>query len=183
MTNDDTAPGVESEQVFTTAQVAASLKLGPAMIRKYALALEGLTGKRIPLRGREGRQFSPENFNVISKAKALVDSNNGLSVDTALKMVLSGPENAADTLAAGRPSGNTTELAEALTAAIAKGNEPLLAELRELRLELRETRESNTLPAEIKNLAPVEVVAPAEADRQHGLLVRLAMKLESWVRK
>jgi hypothetical protein len=141
MVEDSTTPGAESQQIFTTAQVASSLRLGPAMIRKYALALETMTGERIPLKGREGRQFSLSIFEVISKAKALVDSNNGLSVDTALKMVLSGPENAADTLAAGRPSGNTTELAEALTAAVAKGNEPLLAELRDLRRELRETRQ------------------------------------------
>jgi hypothetical protein len=165
--------GGESEQVFTTSQVAGSLKLGPAMIRKYALALEAATGEKIPLKGREGRQFSPANFEVISKAKALVDAENGLSINTALKMVLSGPESAADSLAMPKLSGNTLELADALTAAMEKGNEPLLAELRELRKELREGRQVE-VPQQMAQVA---------YDKQHSLLVRLALRVEKFLKR
>jgi hypothetical protein len=162
----------ESEVTYSTRQLADSLGLGAAMIRKYALAYEAMTGKEIPMKRRDGRQFSREHFEVISKAKALVDSNNGLSVDTALKMVLSGPENAADALAAPGMAGSSRELADVLSAAIAKGNEPLLAELRELRQELNQGRQL---------AGPVQVAQPA--DDKHGLLVRLAMRLESFLRR
>lgn len=157
---------------YSTKQVADSLGLGSAMVRKYAIALETVTGQEIPMRRRDGRQFSPEHFAVISKAKALVDSNNGLSVDTALKMVLAAPESGADTLAAPKVPGSSSELAEALTAAISKGNESLLAELRQLREELRAGRDVPALGA-VKN----------PPQREDGLLVRLAKRLESLLRR
>lgn len=159
----------ESEVTYSTRQVADSLGLGAAMVRKYALAYEAMTGQEIPMKRRDGRQFSREHFDVISKAKALVDSNNGLSVDTALKMVLSGPENAADTLAASKTSNNTQELMDTLTAAIAKGNEPLLAELRELRQELRRG-ELGALPKK-------------DSSKNYGLLVNLAYRVENFFKK
>lgn len=174
MAADTTAPGVESEQVYSTRQLAESLGLGSAMVRKYAVALETVTGQEIPLKRRDGRQFSREHFETISKAKALIDAENGLSINTALKMVLSGPENAANALAAPGMVGSTSELAEVLTVAIAKGNEPLLAELRELRQELREGRQLE---------APSPVAQPTEDKTQHGILARTAIWLESLLRR
>ncbi len=140
------------------------------MVRKYAVALETVTGQEIPLKRRDGRQFSADHFAVISKAKALVDSNNGLSVDTALRMVLAAPESRADALAAPKASGSGLELVEALSAAIAKGNEPLLAELRELRQELRGS-------AQIKNSS-----AEVAVETHDGFLVRVAKRFETWLR-
>ncbi len=156
--------------VYSTKQVADSLGLGAAMIRKYAVALEKLTGEDIPIKRRDGRQFSREHFDIIARAKALVDSNNGLSVDTALKMVLSGPENAASTLVTPRTSGNTLELTEALTVAIAKGNEPLLAELRELRRELKQERQ-------------LEPPAKAEDQQEESVLVSAAKRLDRLLKR
>jgi hypothetical protein len=164
----------EPQAVYSTKQLADSLGLGSAMVRKYAVALEAVTGQEIPIKRRDGRQFSREHFDVISKAKALVDNNNGLSVDTALKMVLSGPENAADTLAAPRPSGNTLELIEALTAAVAKGNEPLLAELRELRRELKQEQQLEP-PAKVEDPLKESIIVSA-AKRLDRLLKRLFRK-------
>jgi hypothetical protein len=157
----------ESQEVYSTKQLADSLKLGSAMVRKYAVALEKLTGEDIPLKRRDGRQFSREHFSIIASAKSLVDAHNGLSVDTALQMVAGKPENSAEALAAPKTSGNTQELTEALTAAIAKGNEPLLAELRELRQEFKR-REQPVLGQQKRE--PVE--------QEHGLLVRLALWVE-----
>jgi hypothetical protein len=139
------------------------------MIRKYAVALETVTGQEIPIKRRDGRQFSREHFDVISRAKALVDSNNGLSVDTALRMVLAAPESRADALAAPKASGNTLELVEALTTAIAKGNEPLLTELRELRRELSQREQLEPAP-------------PKKELVEHGPLVRLALWFEHTVK-
>lgn len=163
----------EPQTVYSTKQLADSLGLGSAMVRKYAVALETVTGQEIPLKRRDGRQFSAEHFAVISKAKALVDSNNGLSVDTALRMVLAAPESRADALAAPKAPGSTLELVEALTAAIVKGNEPLLAELQELRQELREGRQIEP---------PRQMVQPV-GDKQHGFIVRLALRLESLLKR
>jgi hypothetical protein len=140
------------------------------MVRKYAVALETVTGQEIPLKRRDGRQFSAEHFAVISKAKALVDSNNGLSVDTALRMVLSAPESRADALSAPKASGNTLELVETLTAAIAKGNEPLLAELRELRQELRETRQ-------------IEPSVKAKDPQEESAIVSIAKRLDRLLKR
>jgi hypothetical protein len=156
--------------VYSTRQLADSLGLGAAMVRKWALALEKLTGKDIPVKRRDGRRFSREHFDIIARAKALVDSNNGLSVDTALKMVLSGPENAASALVTPRTSGNTLELTEALTVAIAKGNEPLLAELQELRRELKQERR-------------LEPSAKAEDALQESLIVSAAKRLDRLLKR
>jgi hypothetical protein len=135
------------------------------MVRKYAVALENVTGQEIPLKRRDGRQFSAEHFAVISRAKALVDSNNGLSVDTALRMVLAAPESRADALAAPKASGNTLELVEALSAAVAQGNQELLTEVRELRRELNQREQR-------------EIAMPEKEPVEHGLLVRLALRIE-----
>lgn len=170
-----------SEVTYSTRQIADSLQLGSAMVRKYAIALETITGQEIPMKRRDGRQFSPEHFQVISKAKALVDSNNGLSVDTALKMVLSGPENAANAIAAPGAAVDTPELAAALTAAIAKGNEPLLAELQQLRQDLLQARQDN--PAQDKQIAQPAPNVTDDQTQPNGLLVRAALRLQSWLRR
>jgi hypothetical protein len=140
------------------------------MVRKYAVALETVTGQEIPLKRRDGRQFSAEHFDVISRAKALVDSNNGLSVDTALRMVLAAPESRANALAAPKVSGSTLELTEALSAAISKGNEPLLAELRELRQELRETRQ-------------IEPSVKARDSQEESVIVSTAKRLDRLLKR
>ncbi len=155
----------EPQTVYSTKQLADSLGLGSAMVRKYAVALENVTGQEIPLKRRDGRQFSAEHFAVISRAKALVDSNNGLSVDTALRMVLAAPESRADALAAPKASGNTLELVEALSAAVAQGNQELLTEVRELRRELNQREQR-------------EIAMPEKEPVEHGLLVRLALRIE-----
>lgn len=152
---------------YTTKQIANSLSLGTAMVRKWAIALETATGQEIPMTRRDGRSFSREHFETIAKAKALVDNENGLSVNTALKMVLG--QGAALAVNPGAAPVDTPALDhDAFAAAIAKGNEPLLAELRELRLEMRQAR---------------QIDKPVANDVTHGLLVRLALRVESWLRR
>ncbi len=88
----------DDSTVYLTRQVADRLGLGTAMVRKYAVCFEKLTGQDIPIKRRDGRQFSPEHYAVIAHAKALVDGNQGLSVETALKMALGTAEIGADAL-------------------------------------------------------------------------------------
>ena len=130
----------DDSTVYGTKQVADRLGLGSAMVRKYAVALEKLTGEEIPLKRRDGRQFSPEHYVAIAHAKALVDSNQGLSVETALKMALGTAQISSSALVPTSGYGNALELTEALTAAVAKGNEALLAEVRQLRKDLLQSQ-------------------------------------------
>lgn len=164
----------DDSTVYSTKQVADRLGLGSAMVRKYAVALEKLTGSEIPLKRRDGRQFSAEHYSVIAHAKGLVDSNNGLSVETALKMALGTAETGSDTLTPATGYGNSLELVDALTAAVARGNAELLAELRQLRQDLAQ---SQTTPK------PAPAADSQQDEQQHGLLVRVALGIESLLRR
>jgi hypothetical protein len=184
MTEDGAAP----EQVFTTAQVASSLRLGSAMVRKWAVALEKVTGEAIPLKGREGRQFSPAHFEAISKAKALVDTHNGLNIETALQMALGDSEHGlAPAAVPGRI--DHAALTAALAAAITKANEPLLAELRELRSELREVRktELRQIPVtdvnEIRNTELDDLPKTEIEPIKPKTFARLGEKVDSFLRR
>jgi hypothetical protein len=157
--------------VYSTRQIADSLGLGSAMVRKWALALEKVTGQEIAVKRRDGRQFSRWDFETISAAKGLVDTNKGLSVEAALRMVLGASKEGQKALAAPQPSIDTRALGETLTAAISRGNEPLLAELRELRLELEQRGQIALGPMKR------EVVK-----QEHGLLVRFALWVEQRLR-
>ncbi len=163
----------DDSTVYSTRQVADRLGLGTAMVRKYAVALEKLTGQDIPLKRRDGRQFGPEHYAVIAHAKALVDGNQGLSVETALKMALGTAEIGADALTSSNAYGNSPELVDALTAAVARGNEALLAEVRQLRQDLQQSQTTSKPAVDSK---PVEL-------QSHGLMVRVAIRLETWLKR
>ena len=179
--------------VYSTKQVADSLGLGAAMVRKYAVALEKLTGEDIPLKRRDGRQFDSSHFETISKAKALVDNHKGLNVETALKMALGDADSPKLAPALQSTDTNTLELAQAFSEAIERGNQPLLAELQELRKELRQSRQLQQTGGWVETAITAEESArldrlQAEAEResgdssQHGLLVQAAMWLEGFMR-
>lgn len=180
--------GETDAAVYSTKQVADSLGLGAAMIRKYAVALEKLTGEDIPIKRRDGRQFSREHFDTISKAKALVDSNNGLNIETALRMALGDAQTPGAAPALVGPDRNTLELTQALSEAIAKGNEPVIAELRLLRDELQQLQgtrlvESETA-AQVKQLdEPQKSVQEISETSRDGMLVRVARWVESVLRR
>ncbi len=170
----------DDSTVYSTKQVADSLGLGSAMIRKYAVCYEKLTGSDIPLKRRDGRQFGPEHYAVIAHAKSLVDSNNGLNIETALRMALGTAEISSDALAPAIGYGNGLELADALTAAVARGNEPLLAEVRQLRQDLARL----SPPAETETTARLDPGRKEQGDgERHGLMVRAALWIEQWLRR
>ncbi len=164
----------DDSTVYSTKQIADRLGLGSAMVRKYAVCYEKLSGSEIPLKRRDGRQFSAEHYAVISHAKALVDGNQGLSVETALKMALGTAEISSDALTPAIDYGNAPELIDALTAAVARGNAELLAEVRQLRQDLLQSQTS------VKE-APAADRQPDEL--QHGLIVRVAIRLERWLKR
>ncbi len=161
--------------VYSTQQVADRLGLGSAMVRKYAIAYERLSGNEIPNKKRDGRQFSPEHYRVIAQAKALVDGNQGLSVDVALKMALAGSQMTADALAPVRASNSEALAVGAITEAISAAVAPLLVEVQGLRAEVEALRRERSLSA------PVEVDKSAAGDRP-ALVVRLAISLDTWLK-
>jgi hypothetical protein len=135
------------------------------MVRKWAIAYEAATGDKVKLRSkRDGREFSPSQVAIISAAKKYVD-DEGVKVETALKMILGKTELVPVALDSGHESSDSLEVLKEFLVRNDEINQLLLEEIRGLRQDLSQH-------AEIKNLAPVE------ADRQHGILVRLAMRLE-----
>ncbi len=159
--------------MLSTADVSKRLKVGSAMVRKWAIAYEKITGDKVKLRSkRDGREFSASQVAVISAAKKYVD-DEGVKVDTALKIVLGQTELVPTALDASAESSDSLEVLKEYLARSDKTSQLLLEEIRGLRQDLSHS------PAKIKNPGPVEQSSPAEADRQHGILVKLAMRLES----
>jgi DNA-binding transcriptional MerR regulator len=197
--------GGDAEQVYSTQQAAQQLEVGAAMLRRYAQTLERLTGRDIPHTRRDGRRFSAEHITTFQKARALIDANTGLSVEAALRAILSGGET--DVIPANVPSSklDTTAPVNALRDAVTA---PLVAELRELRQEVRELQQARELPpaapednlegiqkslerlkhtrlvepetaAQVAQLDKIEAAARDTAQTsKHGPVVRLALWLE-----
>lgn len=171
----------EPETVYNTQQVAERLGVGAAMLRRYAQTLERITGVDVPHTRRDGRQFSGEHVGILLRAKSLIDANQGMGVETALKMSLSPSETAPDALTPVVGYGNSLELVDALTAAVARGNEPLLAEVRGLRQDL----------ARLAPLAESETTTEQPGSRKEqdndnargGLLVQAAMWVKGLLRR
>ncbi len=162
-----------SEIMLSTADVSKRLKVGSAMVRKWAIAYEGATGDKVKLRSkRDGREFSPSQVAIIAAAKKYVD-DEGVKVETALKMVLGQTELVPVALDASAESSDSLEVLKEYLARNDKTSQLLLEEIRGLRQDLSHPA------AEKNNPGLVEQSPPAEANRQHGILVKLAMRLES----
>jgi hypothetical protein len=167
----------------STADVAKRLSVGAAMVRKWAIAYEDATGDKVRLRSkRDGREFSASQVDVISRAKRYVD-REGVKIDTALKMALGQAELVPAALDASAEDSGSLELLKEFLARNDETNQLLLQEIKGLREDLRQSQARELLQsrAEIKNSSgPVENFA---TDKQHGLLVRLALRLESLLRR
>jgi hypothetical protein len=162
-----------SEIMLSTADVSKRLKVGSAMVRKWAIAYEAATGDKVKLRSkRDGREFTGSQVDVITRAKSYVDAE-GVKIDTSLKMALGQTEMVPVALDTGHEGSDSLEVLKDFLARNDKTTQLLLEEIRGLRQDLSHS------PAKIKNPGPVEQSSPAEADRQHGILVKLAMRLES----
>jgi hypothetical protein len=145
------------------------------MVRKWAIAYEAATGDKVKLRSkRDGREFTGSQVDVITRAKSYVDAE-GVKIDTALKMALGQTELVPVALDTGQEGSDSLEVLKEFLAQNGETTRLLLQEIK----GLREDFKASLQPAKIKNSsAPVEQSPPVEADRQHGILVRLAMRLE-----
>jgi hypothetical protein len=109
--------------IYNARQVSEALGVSTAMVRKYAAAYEAITGAPIKQHARDGRLYTRDQLDALINAKGFVESNAGMSVDTALRIALGRAETAVK-----EPQAQTTDIN---TSAFA---EAILAELRGLRL-------------------------------------------------
>jgi DNA-binding transcriptional regulator YiaG len=167
----------------STADVAKLLGVGSAMVRKWAIAYGEITGDSVRLRSkRDGREFSASQVDIISRAKKYVD-REGVKIDTALKMALGQADLVPTALDTSAEDLGSLEILKQFLARNDETSQLLLQEIRGLREDLRlsQARELSQPAPEIRNPAQVEQSSPAP-DKQPGILVRMAIRLESWVR-
>jgi DNA-binding transcriptional MerR regulator len=126
----------DAETLYRAKDVAAAMRISPAMLRRWAAAYEQLTGTPIRAHKSEGRTYSQEQLDTLLRAKQHLDQHNGMSVDTALQLAM-GRTGLAVPLSQATAAGlSTAVLAEAL----AQAQGPLLAELQGMRSELAALR-------------------------------------------
>lgn len=119
-----------SEISYSARQVAEALNISTAMLRRYALAYEELTGDEIRQVKRDGRKYSQEQLEVFLRAKAFVASDPNMTVVWGLKAAM-GEVDAVSLPPAPEPRVNDpAAFVEALRAAVTA---PLTNELRQLR--------------------------------------------------
>jgi DNA-binding transcriptional regulator YiaG len=175
----------ESEIMSSTADVAKLLGVGSAMVRKWAIAYEAVTGDSVRLRSkRDGREFSASQVDIISRAKKYVDRER-VKIDTALKMALGQADLVPTALDTSAEDLGSLEILKQFLARNDETNQLLLEEIRGLREDLRlsQARELNQQPAaKIKNSAQVEQSSSAP-DKHYGLLVKFSIWLESLLRR
>jgi hypothetical protein len=170
---------VNSEIMLSTADVSKRLKVGSAMVRKWAIAYEKITGDKVKLRSkRDGREFSASQVDIISAAKKYVD-DEGVKVETALKIVLGQTELVSTALDASAEDSGSLEVLKEFLARTDKTNQLLLQEIK----GLREDFKASLQPAEIKNSSGRVEQSPPVEDKHHGPLVKFSMWLESLLRR
>ncbi len=121
----DDAP---AEPTYTSKQVHERLGISGGMLRRYAMALEEVVGKKINLHPRDGRQYTGAQVAVLERAKQEVTKRRGLAVETAIRLVLGKevPDTALLPPAALVPPGSDPE-------AVRTALEPFLTEVQALR--------------------------------------------------
>jgi hypothetical protein len=177
----------EAETLFSAKQVAVTLGISGGMLRRYAIAYESITGETVKQHPRDGRQYTAEQVETLQRAKSYVKANPGMGVEQALRLALGASQ--ADAVRSPVPLGQvgTGVGTEALAATLERVVSPLLDELQALRqsnerlIDELGSLKLNKPAREIEN--PAEVApGDATADRQHGLLIRLLIRLESFLR-
>jgi hypothetical protein len=166
-----------SEIMLSTADVSKRLKVGSAMVRKWAIAYEAATGDKVKLRSkRDGREFTGSQVDVITRAKSYVDAE-GVKVETALKMVLGQSELVPVALDTGHEGSDSLEVLKEFLARTDETNQLLLQEIKGLREDFKASLQPGAINSSAGGAAAQET-----ANRQHGLLVRAALWLEQRLR-
>jgi hypothetical protein len=174
-----------SEVMVSTADVAKRLNVGSAMVRKWAIAYEDITGDKVRLKSkRDGREFSASQVDVIARAKRYVD-REGVKIDTALKMALGQAELVPAVLDARAEDSGSLEVLQEFLARNDETNRLLLQEIRGLREDLKQGQlaapaQTDDPAREIKN--PQMVEATVGDETHHGIFTRLGARLDRLLR-
>ncbi len=185
--------------LISARQLADTLGITAQMLSKYVQAYTKLTKQQIMKQGRNGRHFNAQQVEVIKNARDMVRSNTGVTVDDAMKRALMfDPVPAAVELGTPGAPVDLAQLDGLLRAALRdEVTTPLIAEMQVLRTEIAELRHeaigkgpANTRPvvfgaeewATDPLDAPRQVESPAD-DRPHSLFIRMALRIESWLRR
>lgn len=177
----------EAETIYSAKAVRERLGISDGMLRRYAIALESVTGEPIKQHPRDGRQYTGEQVEALARAKLRVAEKRGRDVETAIRLALGQTEADAETSMLPEPiTGSALVDPKALAAALEPVITPLLTELQALRrsnerlegevVGLREDMATRVLdePREPLKIAPV----PERGDDQGGVLVWTASRLE-----
>lgn len=162
--------------MYSAKEVAQALGVGAAMLRRYAATYERISGDEVEIHKRDGRLFTQKQLDTLLAARAIVQRQD-MSVDAALETVLRDGDAPLAVRAGVGAAVDTLAMVEALRTAV---TDPLLSELQSIRTELAELKLSRE---EENSSVEVEKPSPKQEDKQHGLLVRLAMWVESLVRR
>lgn len=176
----------EADTLHTGREVAAQLGLGDAMARRYAQTYEEVSGETILTHRRDGRLFTDDQLSTLLKARAIVQQTN-VDVASAIRQALEQPVSLAEITLPQGSALSIERLSEAITAAQKEANAPLLEALQSIDGKLSQLVDAGQVtklatsqgtndfrPDESKS-SPDENVSQGT---QHGLLVRLALRLE-----
>jgi hypothetical protein len=165
----------EVEMLFSARHLSDELGITLQMLSKYAQAYTKLTKRQIKKQGRDGRHFTSEQREVIKNARDMVRTQTGMTVDEAMKRALVFDSAALEVESWGDTTGfDLDRLKQALNESVTL---PLVAEIKALRIEVQELRESGQTnkPAAKKNKS-IE-------NKQHSPLIRLLIRFESLLRR
>lgn len=178
----------DAESIYSAKAVRERLGISDGMLRRYAIALESVTGESIKQHPRDGRQYTGEQVAALERAKLRVAEKRGRDVETAIRLALGQTEAEAESSMLPEPV-NSSALVDprVLAAALEPVLIPLLTELQALRksnerlegevVGLREDMAARTLDEPRK--APQEPSQVGDSgDVQAGALVRAATRLE-----
>ncbi len=77
-----------TEITYSAKQVAEALNISTAMLRRYALAYEELTGEEIRQVKRDGRKYTQGQLETFLRAKAFVESDPNMTVVWGLRAAM-----------------------------------------------------------------------------------------------
>jgi hypothetical protein len=124
----------DAEPIYSAKAVRERLGISDGMLRRYAIALETVTGEQIKQHPRDGRQYTGEQVAALERAKLRVAEKRGRDVETAIRLALGQSEEDAEAAMLPEQLANPTAVTpEALAAALEPVITPLLTELRALR--------------------------------------------------
>lgn len=176
-----------TETIYSAKAVRERLGISDGMLRRYAIALEFITGEQVKQHPRDGRQYTGEQVEALERAKLRVAEKRGRDVETAIRLALGQTEVEAETSMLPEPVTSSTVVdPKMLAAALESVVTPLLTELQALRksnerltgevVGLREDMAARAIeePQELQEPALV----PKGDDVQAGMLARAASRLE-----